>query len=658
MDGEKRLARLSAVALGRVTVTFQLTHIVLYPHGGDEPRTLVFGDQISVITGDSKTGKSSLIDIVDYCLGSRVCRVAHGVIRSTVAWYAARFDLAGQQIFIARRAPGESAQSSGEVYVQQGLDLPIPTAAELHAVTSRDGLIALLTEYLGMPATGSGEQTLLPDYDLSVRHAVPYIFQKQYELSSPNVLFHRAGEDFIARDLRETAPFFVGAITVDDISASRQLAVLRREARDLRARLDAIEAAVGVDASRAIGLVQEAIEVGLVDAQTVETRSDAIQALRNIQDSSSVARETDSAPVDSAEPDTLRQELRRLLGRQSALRTQYNDLREQLEAMRAFGALRGAFGAEASEQEARLTSVELLPPAGSDDRVCPLCDTPLSDASLESLRTTISAFAQDPPQLQATADGLHTDIERIRDELATTTSQITVVQQSRDELAELVDRRQRQTHVLGRASLYLETVRESDDAGELRDRLRVVGFRITELEERISATAVRERLASVSAGLTQDMGVLSAGLEMEWSGLPIFLDFRRLTVGCETANGPVFLDQMGSGENWVAYHLLAHLALHRLFAQRNRPVPRFIFLDQPSQVYFPTDADIAAAAAGERSGDMAAVARLIRLIFDAARDQGFQVVLTEHANFDDEWFRSAVIEDWHEGQALIPSTWL
>jgi hypothetical protein len=47
--------------------------------------------------------------------------------------------------------------------------------------------------------------------------------------------------------------------------------------------------------------------------------------------------------------------------------------------------------------------------------------------------------------------------------------------------------------------------------------------------------------------------------------------------------------EIGSGVNWVGYHLLALLALHRYFIEKRRPVPAFLILDQPSQVYFPPD---------------------------------------------------------------------
>ena len=43
------------------------------------------------------------------------------------------------------------------------------------------------------------------------------------------------------------------------------------------------------------------------------------------------------------------------------------------------------------------------------------------------------------------------------------------------------------------------------------------------------------------------------------------------------------LTQMGSGAYWVAYHLLIHFALHKHLVKAERPVPRFLILDQPSQ---------------------------------------------------------------------------
>jgi hypothetical protein len=83
-----------------------------------------------------------------------------------------------------------------------------------------------------------------------------------------------------------------------------------------------------------------------------------------------------------------------------------------------------------------------------------------------------------------------------------------------------------------------------------------------------------------------------------------------------------------------------------------------LFLDQPSQVYFPRESE-AVTVAADRVGDMAAAERLLRVAYDATRgDAGFQVIMTEHAVIEEEWFQASLVEDWHEGRALIPHEWL
>ena len=141
------------------------------------------------------------------------------------------------------------------------------------------------------------------------------------------------------------------------------------------------------------------------------------------------------------------------------------------------------------------------------------------------------------------------------------------------------------------------------------------------------------------------------------------LDPYAVTLYVDTEARPVPLLHIGSGENWIAYHLITHLALHRHFRQNHRPVPSFLFLDQPSQVYFPADED--PEEKGDTSvlneGDRQKVARLFRLMFDAVAEltPGFQVIITDHADLrDDSDFQRAVVERWRgPGQALIPEDW-
>ena len=119
------------------------------------------------------------------------------------------------------------------------------------------------------------------------------------------------------------------------------------------------------------------------------------------------------------------------------------------------------------------------------------------------------------------------------------------------------------------------------------------------------------------------------------------------------------MDRMGSGQNWVGYHLIGHLALHGWFVDRDRPVPRFLFLDQPSQVYFPPEKDADDSMSTVSENDREAVSRMFRFVFDVVNDLAphFQVVITEHADINEDWYQGAVVERWRERSKLVPEDW-
>lgn len=151
---------------------------------------------------------------------------------------------------------------------------------------------------------------------------------------------------------------------------------------------------------------------------------------------------------------------------------------------------------------------------------------------------------------------------------------------------------------------------------------------------------------------------LARRLNLEHSEWPARLDMGTLTVVVDSPQGPIPMAQMGSAENWVGFHLAAHLALHEDFTRRDRPVPRFLILDQPSQVYFPPDFDPEAPITFQDE-DRESVRRLFRTIFEAVDDLSphFQVIITEHADLEEDWFQGAVVERWRHGNKLVPDDW-
>jgi Protein of unknown function (DUF3732) len=102
------------------------------------------------------------------------------------------------------------------------------------------------------------------------------------------------------------------------------------------------------------------------------------------------------------------------------------------------------------------------------------------------------------------------------------------------------------------------------------------------------------------------------------------------------------MPRTGGGENHLAYHLAAVLALHRFAVGAQQPLPRFLLIDQPTQVYFPSETVYADAGGSiektEKDADLEAVRRLFEVLrrFGELDAPGFQIIVTEHANLRDD----------------------
>jgi hypothetical protein len=53
------------------------------------------------------------------------------------------------------------------------------------------------------------------------------------------------------------------------------------------------------------------------------------------------------------------------------------------------------------------------------------------------------------------------------------------------------------------------------------------------------------------------------------------------------------------------------------------------------------------------------VERMYRLAYDVVQELNgeFQIIITDHANINQQWFQESVVERWREGSKLIPSEW-
>ncbi len=122
--------------------------VVVYGEG-DQVRRVELQRGVNIITGESQSGKSALIPIVDYCLGSSEYDVPVNVIRAFARWYGIRIQTPDSQLFLARKEPGD-AQSTDVMHILVGQEVEIPPLTELSGNTQRKAVIDELSRRLGM----------------------------------------------------------------------------------------------------------------------------------------------------------------------------------------------------------------------------------------------------------------------------------------------------------------------------------------------------------------------------------------------------------------------------------------------------------------------------------------------------------------------------
>lgn len=218
--------------------------------------------------------------------------------------------------------------------------------------------------------------------------------------------------------------------------------------------------------------------------------------------------------------------------------------------------------------------------------------------------------------------------------------------------------------VVGRISLFLENLAPDLEIARLEGEHRRLNLRVKDLEERIGTDDSNERLNSILNIISAQVTRYIRKFEAEFRDYPARFDLANVTIVFDRTERPVPMSRTGGGENHLAYHLSALLAIHLFAVKNNSPIPQFLLIDQPTQVYFPS-AQVYREADGsiqnmEADADLMAVRRLFGLLLKFTQEDapGFQLIVTEHANLREQWFQDALVErPWTKPPALVPEDW-
>lgn len=638
----------------------QIRELVIYGYNG-KVRHLPFElGKVNIITGKSKSGKSVVGDIIDYCLGGESCNIADGVVRDNVAWYGLLLQFEHERVFVARKNPDKGQQTTGFCYIEVGEKIEVPKVCDFVSNTNVSGIEEELTKRIGISEnlyTPPEGQSRLP-LAANIRHALYYCFQGQDEIAAKNFLFHHQSDDFITQAIKDTSAYFLGAISEEALAMENERSILKRRLILEKRKLEENRNLMGGGSDRAISLIAEARQVGLLD----EKVQIDYQNYQNYQEMFSILQATMNWTPNNVVHSDGMDRLTFLQSRLQEMRDEFSEIGINIDNAKKFIGETTGYFSEAQHQKMRLESIGLFEQLDFNPDKCPLCsgvlEQPLPSvemikASIVNLDKSIANVTREQPKLRLYIDNLEQERENKREEIRLLEAEIDGIYQQEEERIRLRDINARRGKVVGRISLWVESVKNDTESEKQEQIVKKIEKRIEEIDNILDRESVEERKQSALSRIQEDMTKWAKELQLEHCDNPYRLDMNKVTVVVDKPERPVPLKQLGSGSNWVGVHLISYFALQHFFINANRPVPRFLFLDQPSQVYFPSEMD-------EKQIDWNEVDKMYQFIINRTNEAKgkLQVIIVDHADLKDDFFRKFVCEDWWSSDDnLIPRDW-
>ena len=569
-------------------------------------------DKVNVITGDSSTGKSSILQIIDYCLLSENSRIVEDVINENVSWYGLVFNINGNDYAIARKAPKDGVSSYDFFWQECCCELPDETPVATVGM-GRANIEARLDETVGISdkmSIGHNQKN-----KLHLRHLLPLSFLSEDIIATMGNYF-----DFEYLDERLDIEEFKSILRFVIGSDDRELQILNSQHNALSKAIQKEEKHKKNDESnrklyekRLAELKEKAMQLGLIHIEQenidekvlIDIVQQKIRELYNLKRSHKKL-----------------EKIGELFKKRNELKMGVDNYRRlQLEYNRA---VRYAQNVKDSMMPMDFLLKNL-------NRQILTEETLLLYKSLEStfmnLKTRDLVPDKLPDDFQKSREMKQKELDMVDNEIARL-DELSKQSVNPDILVKYFS--------LDQDLKAMKKV-EAKFKGEVElrnmyDQLNVINGKINTMNERIN-DSVKDLDSEIQAYYEEQTGI-----SFSYSNCTVHFNVDRLNVELRREGKNSIIKNVGSKSNYMFMHLCFYLGLHQyLLLKENNLVPSFLLVDQPSIPYYSGTKQIEGNELNDRD-DVNKLKSAFRLMDSFMRqnvsvsdNKHFQIILLEHA---------------------------
>lgn len=611
-------------------MNFGIDSITLWSNKGAS-RTLSFQrNRVNILTGESNTGKSALLYIIDYCFLASKHNIPHSIINDNVAWYGLKFFINDKTYCLARKSP-ENNEVSKEYYFSSTGVIPDTPKANFSEGDLKSILEAefSISEKTVMPFGG---KTIKAGSRFSFRYFFLFNTVSEDIITNSRVFFDKQSENRYREALPRIFDIALGIDDIANIEAKEKADKLKIKIDRLNNKKSHIDSGSALFKQELSEVTREAASYGLaIDIPVDAPLSSMTEYFERFRD--------DISFKESNERETLKSELFDL-SRQIRNITQFtSEFRGYKESLKASDDSLRPF------EELLRQSPELIKSPIFEQLIVGL---------QEDLLAIKHAIAEKHPVESQLSDHLK-PLKKTREEVIERLAQIAVEQKpplsERDKLLFI-------GKTIGKLEVYNRSgstaVAPSETAESLKDELDEINVR--------DVSEVRDTVVSLINETARELLTETGQALQNYANYQADFNYTEKRLRLRRPKSTV-VENIGSSSNHMFLHLLHFLSLHEVaLAQKSVFIPSFLVIDQPSRPYY-SDKKAARKAISNSDSEKVRIAfNLLNNFMRRANQEygaSFQMIVFEHVPREDlenlEFVH--VLPDFSDGEALIPHTW-
>lgn len=550
---------------------------------------------LNIITGRSSTGKSAIIEIFDYCTGSHNNTIPVGVITDNAQLYFVVLTRNDTNMVIARA----QGCTSSKVFFKFDPDFDIDNVGldyfgEEYFVHLRTFLVEL-EHFCGLDIKDTDEtiDKLQKKGRPSFRNMVSFMLQPQHLIANKYALFYRFDEKEKRERVIDEFKIFSGIVDQQYYTLCQELEEKRKnlelcERESSRWHEERNRKIIDLDNIRQNYACVSGIEIfpGVSSEQIISAPKQYIDLLEQYQ--IKVDEESEKYKDQIAD---LEKEKNNLLSKRRRIVVQIDEINSSIAYAKHYAEV--------------MDTYQPVTDAITEDALCPFCHNKTNSTRHEANRLTeaINWLNRELSKSSLRMDSFLPEKKRLMQEIEQINKEIASVNYRLKEINKVNERLEKNQSLENQSLRYILQI-ENVLEWAIDNSVRYNDSRIEQLNKEIALINttlngrynVEDKLKKAEAFINRTMNQIGKNLDFEASYKPIQLHFDIHTFELyhlKNNGEKVYLRSMGSGANWLYSHICLFLALLRYFAAlKSSTVPTILFIDQPSQVYFPSVLDI------------------------------------------------------------------